>query len=39
MNPIMPNVWTPEEGARMSIRGMEDSSAEELALLHKKLAR
>ena len=37
MNPIMPNFWTPEERARMGIRGMEDFSAEELALLHEKL--
>jgi hypothetical protein len=38
MNPIMPNFWTPEERARYGIRGMEDFSAEELALLHEKLA-
>jgi hypothetical protein len=38
MNPIVPNFWTPEERARYGIRGMEDFSAEELALLHEKLA-
>jgi hypothetical protein len=38
MNPIMQNFWTPEERARYGIRGMEDFSAEELALLHEKLA-
>jgi hypothetical protein len=38
MNPIMQNFWTPEERARYGIRGMEDFSAEELALLHEKLS-
>jgi hypothetical protein len=38
MNPILPNFWTPEERARMGIRGMEDFSPEELALLEAKLA-
>ena len=38
MNPIMPNFWTPEERARMGIRGMDDFSPEELALLQAKLA-
>jgi hypothetical protein len=38
MNPIIQNVWTPEERARYGIRGMEDFSAEELALLQEKLA-
>jgi hypothetical protein len=38
MNPIVPNFWTPEERARYGIRGMEEFSAEELALLHEKLA-
>jgi hypothetical protein len=38
MNPIMQNFWTPEERARMGIRGIEDFSAEELALLQEKLA-
>jgi hypothetical protein len=38
MNPIVQNFWTPEERARYGIRGMEDFSAEELALLHEKLA-
>jgi hypothetical protein len=38
MNPIIQNFWTPEERARMGIRGMEDFSAEELAVLQAKLA-
>jgi hypothetical protein len=38
MNPITQNFWTPEERARMGIRGMEDFSAEELAELQAKLA-
>jgi hypothetical protein len=38
MNPIMQNFWTPEERARCGIRGMEDFSAEELALLQEKVA-
>jgi hypothetical protein len=38
MNPIIQNVWTPEERARYGIRGMEDFSAEELELLQAKLA-
>lgn len=37
MNPIMQHFWTPEERARYGIRGMEDFSDEELALLHAKL--
>jgi hypothetical protein len=38
MNPIIQHIWTPEERARYGIRGMEDFSAEELALLEAKLA-
>jgi hypothetical protein len=38
MNPIMQNFWTPEERARCGIRGIEDFSAEELALLQEKIA-
>jgi hypothetical protein len=38
MNPIMQNFWTPEERARVGIRGMEDFSPEELALLQEKLS-
>jgi hypothetical protein len=39
MNPIIKQMWTPEERARYGIRGMEDFSAEELALLQEKLDR
>jgi hypothetical protein len=38
MNPIIQNFWTSEERARYGIRGMEDFSAEELALLQEKVA-
>ena len=38
MNPITAHFWTPEERARCGIRGMEDFSAEELALLQEKVA-
>jgi hypothetical protein len=38
MNPIVQHVWTPEERARYGIRGIEDFTTEELALLHEKLA-
>ena len=38
MNPIIQNFWTPEERARYGIRGMEDFSPEELAVLQAKLA-
>jgi hypothetical protein len=37
MNPIMQNFWTPEERARAGIRGIEDFSSEELALLQAKV--
>ena len=38
MNPIIQHIWTPEERARYGIRGMEDFSDEELALLQAKVA-
>jgi hypothetical protein len=38
MNPIIQHFWTPEELARYGIRGMEDFSSEELALLQEKVA-
>ena len=38
MNPIIQHIWTSEERARYGIRGMEDFSAEELALLQAKVA-
>jgi hypothetical protein len=38
MNPIIQHVWTPEERARYGIRGIEDFTTEELALLQEKLA-
>jgi hypothetical protein len=38
MNPIMQHFWTPEERARYGIRGIEDFSPEELALLQAKVA-
>jgi hypothetical protein len=38
MNPIIQHMWTPEERARYGIRGIEDFTPEELALLHEKLA-
>jgi hypothetical protein len=38
MNPIIQHILTPEERARYGIRGMEDFSAEELALLQAKVA-
>ena len=38
MNPIIQHMWTPEERARYGIRGMEDFSPEELALLQAKVA-
>jgi hypothetical protein len=37
MNPIIQHMWTPEERARYGIRGIEDFTPEELALLHEKL--
>ena len=38
MNPIIHQHWTPEERARYGIRGIEDFTTEELALLREKLA-
>lgn len=38
MNPIIQHIWTPEERARYGIRGIEDFTSEELALLEVKLA-
>jgi hypothetical protein len=38
MNPIIQHSWTPEERARLGIRGIEDFSPEELASLQAKLA-
>jgi hypothetical protein len=38
MNPIIQNFWTPEERARYGLRGIEDFSPEELAVLQAKLA-
>jgi hypothetical protein len=38
MNPIIKQAWTPEDLARWGIRGMDDFSAEELALLQQKVA-
>ena len=38
MNPITQNFWTPEERARYGIRGIEDFTPEELAVLQAKLA-
>jgi hypothetical protein len=37
MNPIIKHVWTPEELARQGIRGIDDFTAEELALLQQKV--
>jgi hypothetical protein len=34
MNPIVQHMWTPEARARYGIRGIEDFTPEELALLH-----
>jgi hypothetical protein len=38
MNPIINQHWTPEERARYGIRGIDDFTKEELALLQEKLA-
>jgi hypothetical protein len=38
MNPIIHNFWTPEERARYGIRGIEDFTPEELAVLQAKVA-
>ena len=37
MNPIIQHFWTPEERARYGIRGIEDFSPEELAVLQAKV--
>lgn len=37
MTPIIKHTWTSEELARQGIRGMDDFSAEELALLQQKV--
>lgn len=37
MQPIIKHVWTPEDLARQGIRGIDDFSAEELALLCQKV--
>jgi hypothetical protein len=38
MNPIINQHWTPEERARYGIRGIDDFTSEELAVLQEKLA-
>jgi hypothetical protein len=37
MNPIIKNFWTSEERARYGIRGIDDFTTEELALLQQKV--
>jgi hypothetical protein len=37
MNPVIKQFWTPEELARHGIRGIEAFTAEELALLQRKV--
>jgi hypothetical protein len=37
MNPIINNFWTPEERSRHGIRGINDFTTEELALLQQKV--
>jgi hypothetical protein len=37
MNPIIKQLWTPEECARYGIRGIDDFTAEELARLQQKV--
>jgi hypothetical protein len=37
MKPIIKHTWTPEELARQGIRGIDDFTAEELALLQQKV--
>jgi hypothetical protein len=37
MQPIIKQVWTPEDLARKGIRGIDDFSVEELALLRRKV--
>jgi hypothetical protein len=38
MNPIIKQVWTPEDLARQGIRGIDDFTVEELAQLQAKVA-
>jgi hypothetical protein len=38
MNPTMKQVWTSEDLARQGIRGIDDFTADELALLQEKVA-
>ena len=38
MNPSIQHFWTSEERARYGIRGIEDFTTEELALLQEKVA-
>jgi hypothetical protein len=37
MNPIIKQMWTPEDLARWGIRGIDDFTVEELALLRQKV--
>jgi hypothetical protein len=37
MHPLIKQTWTPEDLARQGIRGIDDFTAEELALLHQKV--
>jgi hypothetical protein len=37
MQPIIKQVWKPEDLARQGIRGIDDFSVEELALLRQKV--
>ena len=37
MNPIIKQQWTPEDLARLGIRGIDDFTFEELARLHQKV--
>jgi hypothetical protein len=37
MNPIIKDFWTPEERHRHGIRGIDDFTTEELALLLQKV--
>jgi hypothetical protein len=37
MNPIIKQHWTPEDLARLGIRGIDDFTVEELVCLHQKV--
>jgi hypothetical protein len=37
MNPIIKQMWTPEDFARWGIRGIDDFMVEKLARLHQKV--